>query len=53
MVTVYLAVANVTTSGQISAETLGKPLVIFVWGQQGLMAGVKVAGQKITKLTHE
>jgi lipid-binding SYLF domain-containing protein len=48
-----LAVANVTASGQISAETLGKPLVIFVWGQQGLMAGVKVAGQKITKLTNE
>ena len=48
-----LAVANVTASDQISAETLGKSLVIFVWGQHGLMAGVKVAGQKITKLTNE
>ena len=31
-----LAVANFATSGQISAETLQKPLVIFVWAQQGL-----------------
>jgi lipid-binding SYLF domain-containing protein len=29
---------------------LQKPLIVFVWGQQGLMAGVKVEGQKITQL---
>ncbi len=44
------AVADVGTSGQISTGTLQKPLVVFVWGQQGLMAGIKVAGQKITQL---
>ena len=44
------AVADVGASGQISSSTLQKPLVVFVWGQQGLMAGVKVAGQKITQL---
>jgi len=44
------AVADVGASGDISSSTLQKPLVIFVWGQQGLMAGVKVEGQKITRL---
>jgi lipid-binding SYLF domain-containing protein len=44
------AVADVGASGDISSSTLQKPLVIFVWGQQGLMAGVKVEGQKITQL---
>ena len=47
------AVADVGTSGDISSSTLQKPLVIFVWGQQGLMAGVKVEGQKITQLASE
>jgi lipid-binding SYLF domain-containing protein len=44
------AVADVGTSGDISSSTLQKPLVIFLWGQHGLMAGVKVEGQKITQL---
>ena len=47
------AVADIGASGDISSSTLQKPLVIFVWGQQGLMAGVKVEGQKITRLTNE
>lgn len=47
------AVADIGTSGAISSSTLQKPLIIFVWGQQGLMAGVKVEGQKITRLTTE
>jgi lipid-binding SYLF domain-containing protein len=47
------AVADVGTSGDISTSTLQKPLVVFVWGQKGLMAGVKVEGQKITKLAAE
>lgn len=45
-----VAVASVGASGDISSSTLQKPLVVFVWGQQGLMAGVKVEGQKITRL---
>ena len=47
------AVADVAASGDISSSTLQKPLVIFVWGQQGLMAGVKVEGQKITRLENK
>ena len=47
------AVADVGTSGDISTSTLQKPLVVFVGGQKGLMAGVKVEGQKITKLAAE
>jgi lipid-binding SYLF domain-containing protein len=44
------ALADVGASGAISSTTLQKPLIVFVWGQQGLMAGVKVEGQKITRL---
>ena len=44
------AVADFGSSGAISSATLQKPLIVFVWGQQGLMAGVKVEGQKITRL---
>jgi lipid-binding SYLF domain-containing protein len=47
------AVADVGASGDISSSTLQKPLVIFVWGQQGLMAGVKVEGQKVTRLENQ
>jgi lipid-binding SYLF domain-containing protein len=43
------AVATVGTSGAISSSTLQKPVVVFVYGQQGLFAGVNVAGQKITE----
>ena len=46
-------VADLSTSGAISSATLQKPLIVFVWGQQGLMAGVKVEGQKITRLQNE
>ena len=47
------AMADVGTSGDISSSTVQKPLVIFIWGQQGLMAGVKVEGQKITQLENK
>jgi lipid-binding SYLF domain-containing protein len=47
------AVADVGASGTISSATLQKPLIVFAWGQQGLMAGVKVEGQKITRLRSE
>ena len=45
------AVADMGTSGEISSSTLQKPVVIWIFGQQGLMAGIKVEGQKITQLT--
>jgi lipid-binding SYLF domain-containing protein len=46
-----VAVANVGTSGAISSSTLQKPVVVWIFGQQGLMAGIKVEGQKITELS--
>ena len=46
---VDFAVANVGASGAISTSTLQKPVVVFVYGQQGLFGGVNVAGQKITE----
>ena len=45
-----VAVASTAASGQINTSTLQKPVVVFVYGQSGLMAGVQVEGQKITKL---
>ncbi len=45
------AVADMGTSGQISSSTLQKPVVVWIFGQQGLMAGIKVEGQKITEMT--
>lgn len=47
------AVADIGASGEISSSTLQKPVVIWIFGQQGLMAGIKVEGQKITELTSE
>ena len=41
---------NVGAKGKIDSATLKKPIVAFVVGQQGLMAGVSLAGAKITKL---
>jgi lipid-binding SYLF domain-containing protein len=46
---VDFAVADVGASGAISTSTLQKPVIVFVYGQQGLFAGVNVAGQKITE----
>ena len=45
-----VAVASVGTTGQINTSTLQQPVVVFVYGQSGLMAGVQVEGQEITKL---
>lgn len=47
---VDFAVADVGTSGAISTSSLQKPLLVFVWGQTGLIAGVNVNGQKVTRL---
>ena len=46
---VDFAVADVGASGAISTSTLQKPVIVFVFGQQGLFGGVNVAGQKITE----
>jgi lipid-binding SYLF domain-containing protein len=46
---VDFAVANLGTSGTISTSTLQKPVIVFVYGQQGLFGGINVAGQKITE----
>ena len=48
---VDFAVADVGASGTISTSTLQKPVVAFVYGQQGLFGGVNIAGQKITELS--
>ena len=37
-------------SGQIDSATLKKPIIAFIVGQKGLMAGVSLDGSKITKL---
>jgi lipid-binding SYLF domain-containing protein len=41
---------DVGASGSIDTATLKKPIVAFVVGQKGLMAGVSLEGSKITKL---
>ena len=41
---------DVGASGSIDSATLKKPIVAFVVGQKGLMAGVSLEGAKITKL---
>jgi lipid-binding SYLF domain-containing protein len=41
---------DVGASGSIDSATLKKPIVGFVVGQKGLMAGVSLDGSKITKL---
>jgi lipid-binding SYLF domain-containing protein len=37
-------------SASIDSATLKKPIVAFVVGQKGLMAGVSLDGSKISKL---
>jgi lipid-binding SYLF domain-containing protein len=36
--------------GELSSTMLAQPVIGFVWGQQGLMAGVKLEGSKITRI---
>lgn len=47
---VDFAVADVSATGDISTTTLNKPIIVFVWGEQGLMAGVSIQGRVVTKL---
>lgn len=42
---------DVGASGAIDSATLKKPIVAFVVGQKGLMAGVSLDGSKITRIT--
>ncbi|MFO1039115.1 MAG: YSC84-related protein [Geminicoccaceae bacterium] len=42
--------ATYGADGRISTETLQRPVVVFTWGQSGLMAGATVQGQKITQI---
>ncbi len=41
---------NVGAEGTIDTETLKKPIIGFVVGQKGLMAGISLDGSKISKL---
>jgi lipid-binding SYLF domain-containing protein len=41
---------DVGASGSIDSATLKKPIVAFVVGQKGLMAGISLDGSKVSKL---
>lgn len=45
-----VAVASVGAGGQLNTTNLQAPVIVFVFGQSGLMAGIQVEGQKITRL---
>lgn len=45
-----VTVIDAGLSGSIDSATLKKPIVAFVVGQKGLMAGLSLDGSKITKL---
>ena len=45
-----VTLVNVGASGSIDSATLKQPIVGFVVGQKGLMAGVSLDGSKITRL---
>lgn len=47
---VDFAVADMGASGELSTTTLNKPVIVFIWGTQGLMAGVNVEGRVLNKL---
>lgn len=42
--------ASYGADGRISTETLQRPVVVFTWGQQGLMAGATITAQKISEI---
>jgi len=45
-----VALITVGAEGAISSDQLNKPIIAFVIGQKGLMAGVSLEGAKFTKL---
>jgi lipid-binding SYLF domain-containing protein len=42
--------ASFGANGEISTETLQKPVAVVTWGQSGLMAGAVLQGAKITRI---
>lgn len=42
--------ASYGANGEISTETLQRPVAVVTWGQSGLMAGAMLQGAKITKI---
>ncbi|ABC78681.1 BPSL1445 family SYLF domain-containing lipoprotein [Syntrophus aciditrophicus] len=46
-----VAMANIGIEGSIDTTKIKDPIVGFVFGQKGLMAGVSISGSKFTKLT--
>ena len=46
-----VAVADVGKGGDLSTTTLQSPIIAFVFGQSGLMAGLSLQGSKVTKIT--
>jgi lipid-binding SYLF domain-containing protein len=45
-----VTVVKVGVAGEIDTHTLSKPVIGFVFGEQGLMANLSLEGAKITKL---
>lgn len=45
-----VALADMGAGGELSSTTLQSPIVAFVFGQKGLMAGISIEGSKITKI---
>jgi lipid-binding SYLF domain-containing protein len=43
--------ANIGVEGSVDTTKIKDPIVGFVFGQKGLMAGVSISGSKFTKLT--
>jgi lipid-binding SYLF domain-containing protein len=45
-----VAVANVGAGGDLTSSTLQSPIIAFVFGEQGLMAGISIEGSKVTRI---
>jgi lipid-binding SYLF domain-containing protein len=45
-----VAVADVGKGGDLSTTTLQSPIIAFVFGQSGLMAGLSLQGSKVTRI---
>ena len=46
-----VALANEGLGYDVTTSTIQDPIIAFVFGQQGLMAGLTLEGSKITKVT--
>jgi len=45
-----VALASAGAGGALTSSTLQSPIIAFVFGQSGLMAGVSLEGSKVTKI---